>query len=339
MDPFSPHLCIDGKMSEDEAIADIPKFLELKKTTPSCGKLTATSLSNPHESKHGAPYPKYPPPYETPHNIFRSVKKLPGQIIPKMFALTHLDEVMREMLLATISLDGPGREKLVEELGTLSEMLKPSIDKIMGTFGKSMKSVLMAVPGLNIVYAISDLTEAFKEGNEAGGEITGTLNDFIDKVDGIYKRSAGSNRLVSSLFYGLMEFLDETGQPGLKKAAVKNVGKRIMGPAGVVPMDPDITAAVTSRAFSNKVMRDGLLSMLSKAEESDAVVGDPQVKSLLKNLKTALNANEDSPLPDNVFAGEQQEIRGPKGTGKLHLLQSFYKGLKDKYDKRSKKTM
>jgi hypothetical protein len=310
------------------------KLLELQKPKASCGTITASNLSNAYENRYGAPYPSDPPPYEVPHNVLRFFKKLPKKLIPKLFALTHLDTILREILLATISLDGPGREKLVQELERLSRELEEPINKLMQSFGDSMKAVLQAVPGLNIVYAISDISEVIKQGNDATGEVTGTLSQFIDRVDDVYKRSAGSNRLVSSLLYSAMDFLNEQGEAGLKKAAEKRVGKHTTGPAGSIPIDADVTASVASRAFSNEALRKGLTKLLDSVELTEDVKDDKDVKNLIKRLKESIKT--DGTERDDVAAGMAQEVAGVKGLGELNILDSAYKALSDEYDKRHK---
>jgi hypothetical protein len=310
-------------------IKDGSTLLEFQKPKASCGDIPVSHFSNAYENRYGAPYPSNPPPYEIPHNIFRFFKKIPKKLLPKLFALTHLDIVMREILLATISLDGPGREKLVQELERLAHELKEPINKLMQAFGDSMKSVLQAIPGLNIVYAISDISEVIKQGNVATGEVSGTLTQFIDKVDDIYKRSAGSNRLVSSLLYSVMDFLNEHGESGLQKAAEKRVGKHIMGPAGSVPIDTDVTSSSVSRVFSNEALRKGLTSLLEKAEKSEDI---KDIQPLVTRLKESITSEGTG--RDDVTAGMKQEISGVKGLGELRIVDSIYKGLSDKYDKR-----
>ena len=318
--------------SPSSTIREGTKLLELQKPKTSCGKITASSLSNAYENHYGAPYPSNPPPYEIPHNVLRFFKKLPKKLIPKLFALTHLDTIMRELLLATISLDGPGREKLVKELERLATELEEPINKLMQSFGDSMKAVLQAVPGLNIVYAISDISEVIKQGNDATGEVTGTLTQFIDRVDNVYKRSAGSNRLVSSLLYSVMDFMNEQGESGLKKAAEKRVGQHMTGPAGSVPIDADVTASSASRAFSNEAVRKGLTKLLESAESTDEVKGDKDVQKLVERLKESITL--DGPIREDVAAGMTQEVANVKGLGELNILDSVYQGLSEKYDKR-----
>jgi len=311
-------------------IRDGSKLLEFQKPKTSCGEITASSLSNAYENRYGAPYPKNPPPYEIPHNILRFFKKLPRKLLPKLFALTHLDIILREILLATISLDGPGREKLVQELDRLAHELEGPINKLMQSFGDSMKAVLQAVPGLNIVYAISDISEVIKQGNDATGEVTGTLTQFIDKVDDIYKRSAGSNRLISSLLYSAMDFLNEQGETGMKRAAERRVGKHLVGPAGASSIEADVTSAAMSRVFSNEALRKGLTALLEKADDIKEVKEDMAVKSLVDQLKKSITTDR-----DDVAAGIKQEVEGVKGLGELNIL-DLYKTLSEKYDKRHK---
>ena len=313
-------------------IRDGSKLLEFQKPKTSCGEITASSLPNAYENRYGAPYPKDPPPYEIPHNILRFFKKLPKKLIPKLLALSHLDIILREILLATISLDGPGREKLVQELERLAHELEEPINKLMQAFGDSMKSVLQAIPGLNIVYAISDISEVIKQGNDATGEVTGTLTQFIDKVDDIYKRSAGSNRLVSSLLYSAMDFLNEQGEAGMKRSAEKRVGKHIIGPTGATPIDADVTSAAMSRAFSNEALRKGLTALLEKADDIKELKEDKSVQTLVNRLKESITSDEN--VRDDVAAGMKQEVEGVKGLGELNILDSVYKGLREKYDKR-----
>lgn len=316
-------------------IRDGSKLLEFQKPKTSCGEITASSLSNAYENRYGAPYPKDPPPHEIPHNILRFFKKLPKKLIPKLLALTHLDIILREILLATISLDGPGREKLVQELERLAHDLEEPIYKLMQAFGDSMKTVLQAIPGLNIVYAISDISEVIKQGNSVSGEITGTLTQFIDKVDDIYKRSAGSNRLVASTLYAAMDFLNEQGEAGMKQAAEKRVGKHVVGPAGATPIEADVTSAAMSRVFSNEALRKGLTALLEKADDIKEITGDEAVHSLVERLKKSITTDGSS-VPDSVAAGIKQEVEGVKGLGELRILDSIYKGLSEKYDKRHK---
>jgi hypothetical protein len=305
-------------------MANIPEFLEHRTDGyNNHSTLDATQLPNTYEKLYGVPYPADGKTREIPGNPMGKLKDLPSHIAMKLMKLSHLDVVLRELLLATISLDGPGREKLVQELDVLIHELQPSIDKLMSSFGNAASTVLRLVPGLNIAYAFSDIVDVYKEGNDAVNGTAGSLNDFIDKVDDVYKRSAGSNRLMSSMMYALMDWLGENGDTGFKRAAEKRVGKHIVGPASDHPIDPDITTSQLSREFSSQALRDGLIHKLKSTDNYPK-----EVSGLLDSLRAAIETEGTS--EEGVEAGMRQEIAGSKGLQPQQLLSNLLDGLERK---------
>jgi methyl-accepting chemotaxis protein len=276
-------------------------------------------IPNRYEIKYGSPYPKNPPPHEIPHNILRFFKKIPDKILPKLLALTRLDTVMRDVLLATISLDGPAREELVKELEVLAKDLEEPLQKLVGSFGDSIKTVFQAMPGLNIVYAVSDIADVLKDGKESSGEVTTSMNDFIDNVKDIYDRSAGSNRLVSSMLYALTEYLDKTQMSGIKDKVDSTIGSRIQSEKKETADKQlsDIKASKLSRSLSKIGKTEGLTKLLSLAEENPDA--DEDIKNLITGLKDAIKNPSSKKILDKV----KSENTSTKGLKKLSLVDSI----------------
>lgn len=258
----------------------------------------------------GGDYPANPPPYEIPHNVFRFLKKIPKKLLPKIARLFHLDTVFQEILLATISIDDEDvRKTLLAELDRLVDELNEPIQRLGNQMGKSLAAVFRAIPGLNIIYAISDLTESYKEVNEVGNQVMSPLNQFVENVKEVYDNSVESNRLLSSMIYAGIETVND---PKLKELLEKkrdaSVGRAAVGEVQDRPKDKEmarLTASVMSREMQNKT--------------------DPLVyESLIKRLKSTQDFDN---LYENIKGKESMEQQDTYGKGPSLL--SFITGRLD----------
>jgi len=225
----------------------------------------------------GGNYPANPPPYEIPHNVFRFLKKIPKKLLPKIARLFHLDTVFQEILLATISIDDEDvRKTLLAELDRLVDELNEPIERLGNQMGKSLAAVFRAIPGLNIMYAISDLTETYKEVNDVGNQVMSPLNQFVENVKEVYDNSVESNRLLSSMIYAGIETVND---PKLKELLEKkrdtSVGRAAVGEVQDRPKDKEmarLAASVMSREMQNKtdpLVYEGLIKRLKSTQDFD----------------------------------------------------------------------
>lgn len=174
------------------------------------------------------------------HTIFSALQRLPEKAIKGIMKLTEMENVVKDILLATLSVPD---EKLNEYIQT---KLKPIIDRIAVLFRESFEGVGgdlistfgRAFPFANMTYVIGDLVRAQEKVNNIKGKGAEMLQDVVNQFRDLYSDIAGPSKGFVALLLSMASIIEriqdkiKNGEPLTEKdtavlKSLETVGKHL----------------------------------------------------------------------------------------------------------------